>query len=121
MFEKLKPYSCLQVIFRATHWIRSWAILLSKEEEKICLEEVIPGLRSGLVGMKEGEKRIVYIHPDFAYGTSGCLPPNALLTFEVELVQANAPSIEENTELKTEQEEGKKSTSELADSETHVR
>jgi peptidylprolyl isomerase len=93
----------------------------SKEEEKICLEEVIPGLRSGLVGMKEGEKRSVYIHPDLAYGTSGCLPPNALLTFEVELVQANAPSIEENTELKTEQEEGKKSTSELADSDTHVR
>jgi len=93
----------------------------SKEEEKICLEEVIPGLRAGLIGMKEGERRVVYIHPDFAYGTSGCLPPNALLTFEVELVQANAPSVEENTELKTEQEEGKKSTSELADSETHVR
>lgn len=93
----------------------------SKEEEKICLEEVIPGLRAGLVGMKEGETRIVYIHPDFAYGTSGCLPPNALLTFEVELVQANAPSTEESAELKTEQEEGKKSTSELADSETHIR
>jgi len=38
VFEKLKPYSCLQVIFRATHWIRSWAILLSKEEEKEALK-----------------------------------------------------------------------------------
>jgi len=93
----------------------------SKEEEKICLEEIIPGLRSGLVGMKEGEKRVVYIHPDFAYGTSGCLPPNALLTFEVELVVANAPTVEENQELKSEKEETKKPSSELADSETHVR
>jgi peptidylprolyl isomerase len=93
----------------------------SKEEEKICLEEIIPGLRSGLVGMKEGEKRIVYIHPDFAYGTSGCLPPNALLTFEVELVVANAPTVEENQELKSEKEEPQKSSPELADSEIHVR
>lgn len=92
----------------------------SKEEEKICLEEVIPGLRSGLLGMKEGEKRIVFIHPDLAYGTSGCLPPNALLTFEVELVTANAPAVEENQELKNEKEE-KKTPSELADNETHVR
>lgn len=93
----------------------------SKEEEKICLEEIIPGLRSGLVGMKEGEKRVVYIHPDLAYGTSGCLPPNALLTFEVELVVANAPVTEENQELKSEKEETKKPSSEIADGETHVR
>ncbi len=63
----------------------------SKEEEMISLDEVIPGLKAGLLGMKEGEKRTVYIHPDLAYGTNGYLPPNSLLTFEVEIVKANAP------------------------------
>ncbi len=63
----------------------------SKEEETISLDEIIPGLKAGLVGMKEGEKRTVYIHPELAYGTNGYLPPNSLLTFEVEIVKANAP------------------------------
>ncbi len=66
----------------------------SKEEELISLDEIIPGLKAGLVGMKEGEKRTVFIHPDLAYGTSGYLHPNSLLTFEVEIVQANAPKPE---------------------------
>ena len=68
----------------------------SKEEEKISLDEIIPGLKAGLLGMKEGEKRTVYIHPDMAYGTNGYLPPNSLLTFEVEIVKANAPIQEES-------------------------
>ncbi len=63
----------------------------SKEEEMISLDEIIPGLKSALLGMKEGEKRTVYIHPDLAYGTTGYLPPNSLLTFELEIVKANAP------------------------------
>lgn len=63
----------------------------SKEEEMISLDEIIPGLKAGLLGMKEGEKRTVYIHPDLAYGTSGYLPPNSLLTFDIEIVKANAP------------------------------
>jgi peptidylprolyl isomerase len=66
----------------------------SKEEELISLDEVIPGLKAGLLGMREGEKRTVYIHPDLAYGTNGYLPPNSLLTFEVEIVKANAPAQE---------------------------
>lgn len=38
VFQRAKPNSSLQVIFRATHWIRSWAIL-SKEEEKDLLKK----------------------------------------------------------------------------------
>jgi peptidylprolyl isomerase len=63
----------------------------SKEEETISLDEIIPGLKAGLLGMREGEKRTVYIHPDLAYGTNGYLPPNSLLTFDIEIVKANAP------------------------------
>jgi peptidylprolyl isomerase len=63
----------------------------SKEEEMISLDEIIPGLKAGLLGMKEGEKRTVHIHPDMAYGTNGQLPPNSMLTFDIEIVKANAP------------------------------
>ena len=63
----------------------------STEEEPISLAEVIPGLKTGLLGMKEGEKRTIYIHPEYAYGTASSLPPNSLLTFEIEIVKAEAP------------------------------
>lgn len=66
----------------------------SKEDAVISLDETIPGFTKGLLGMKEGEKRTLFIHPDLAYGTSGHLPPNSLITFEVEVVKANAPQSE---------------------------
>lgn len=66
------------------------SVFRNLNEEVLFLDEIITGLRLGLVGMKEGEKRIIYIHPDFAYKTHHNLPPNSLLTFEIEVVQANA-------------------------------
>lgn len=62
----------------------------SQEDELISLDETIPGFTQGIVGMKEGEKRTIYIHPDLGYGTSGYLPPNSLLVFDIEVVKANA-------------------------------
>lgn len=53
------------------------------------LRETIEGFRKGLIGMKEGEARTLYIHPDLAYRTGGPLPDNALLIFEIELVAAS--------------------------------
>ncbi len=92
---------------------------VSSEGEKICLDEIIPGLKSGLVGMKEGERRTIYIHPDLAYGTNGYLPPNSLLTFEIELIQANAPDAHE-TDLVV-PHPTREAPGELAGSEEHVR
>jgi peptidylprolyl isomerase len=66
----------------------------SKEEEVVHLDETIPGFSKGLLGMKEGEKRTLFIHPNLGYGTHGYLPPNSLLTFEIEVVQAHAPHVE---------------------------
>lgn len=86
----------------------------SKEEETISLDEVIPGLKAGLLGMREGEKRTVYIHPDMAYGTNGYLPPNSLLTFDVEIVKANAP-------IKEAAETDSKANQEIAEVKTDVR
>ena len=62
----------------------------STEAESISLEETIQGFKKGIAGMKEGEKRTLYIHPEYGYGTQGYLPPNSLLTFEIEVVKANA-------------------------------
>jgi peptidylprolyl isomerase len=63
----------------------------SREDEVISFEETIDGFKKGIVGMKEGEKRRLFIHPDRGYGTTGFLPPSSLLTFDIEIVKANAP------------------------------
>jgi peptidylprolyl isomerase len=51
--------------------------------------QVIKGWDVGVAGMKVGEKRTLEIKPDYAYGASGitgAIPPNAVLTFDVELI-----------------------------------
>jgi peptidylprolyl isomerase len=71
----------------------------SKEEEVLGLDETIPGLKAAMLNMKEGEKRTIFIHPDLAYGTQGFLPPNSLLTFEIEVVKANTSPADNQEEL----------------------
>ncbi len=53
------------------------------------LNRTIAGFRKGIVGMKEGEKRLIYIHPDLGYGMKKTIQPNALLIFEIEVIKAN--------------------------------
>lgn len=59
------------------------------------LDQTIPGFSKGITGMKEGEKRRLFIHPDYGYGTMGQLPPNSLLIFDIEVVKAEAPKSSE--------------------------
>jgi len=54
--------------------------------------EVIPGWDQGVAGMKVGGKRKLTIPPDLGYGAQGAgtaIPPNAVLVFEVELLEVN--------------------------------
>jgi parvulin-like peptidyl-prolyl isomerase len=54
---------------------------------------VIEGWHLGLVGMKVGGKRQIVIPPELAYGATGSndgtIPPNATLTFDIELLSVN--------------------------------
>lgn len=51
--------------------------------------QVIQGWDKGIVGMKVGEKKRLVLAPEDAYGATGAgnvIPPNATLTFDVELL-----------------------------------
>ncbi len=51
--------------------------------------QVIQGWDKGIVGMKVGEKKHLVLAPEDAYGATGAgnvIPPNATLTFDVELL-----------------------------------
>lgn len=54
------------------------------EPLQVNLEEVIPGFLKGLKGMRIGEERLIYVHPDLAFGMGKLdIAPNRLIVFEV--------------------------------------
>ena len=54
-------------------------------------QEVIQGWEDGIMGMQVGEQRTLVIPPHLAYGAAGAgegvIPPNAVLVFQVEVVE----------------------------------
>jgi FKBP-type peptidyl-prolyl cis-trans isomerase len=56
---------------------------------EVPMAELIAGYREGLMLMKKGARHRLFIPPDLAWGkkgTGGKIPPNALLIFDVRLV-----------------------------------
>lgn len=62
----------------------------SQEDELVFLDETLPGFTKAIIGMKEGERRTIYVHPEWGYGAEGYLPPHSVLIFDVEVIKANA-------------------------------
>ncbi len=57
---------------------------------KLGAGRVIKGWDQGVAGMKPGEKRILILKPELAYGSRGAgrvIPPNSTLKFEVKLLK----------------------------------
>ena len=83
-----------------TLWLADGTMLQSSKEElggrgayttRIGYGEVIRGWDEGIIGMRVGETRKLIVPPDLAYGEEGsgeAIPPNATLTFEIELLNA---------------------------------
>ena len=67
-------------------------------EDRLYLEETIPGIREAVIGMCEGEKRTIYIHPNLAYGKEVASSPNALITVNVEVKKAKSLEEDEKVE-----------------------
>eukprot|EP00177_Eucheuma_denticulatum_P000881 GFKZ01001598.1.p1 GENE.GFKZ01001598.1~~GFKZ01001598.1.p1 ORF type:complete len:509 (+),score=96.71 GFKZ01001598.1:236-1762(+) len=65
----------------------------------LALDTAPRALAKGIVGMRENESRLLYVHPTACEGMAemfgDLLPPNALLIFDMQLVSANAPEEEE--------------------------
>ncbi len=60
----------------------------------ICLgrRDVIAGLEYGLAGMRVGGRRTIRVSPHLGYreqGVAGVVPPNAVLIFDVELLEVH--------------------------------
>ena len=56
------------------------------EPYTVPLAETIPGFARGVEGMRVGERRKIYIHPDLGYGKVGYVPPHSLLIVDVEVI-----------------------------------
>ncbi|GHT77781.1 peptidylprolyl isomerase [Spirochaetia bacterium] len=58
---------------------------------KVGTRQVIPGWDETVLDMQTGEKRLVVLPPELAYGErgagNGAIPPNSFLVFEMELVR----------------------------------
>ena len=65
---------------------------------EVSLNQTIPGFKKGLLGMKAGEKRRIFVHPSVGYGTNGPIP-NGLMVFDVEVTkvtQKPEPQVADN-------------------------
>jgi len=64
-------------------------IFETKEPQPISLDDAILGFSKGLIGMKEQEVRVIYIHPEYGFKKDENQIANSLLKIEVELLKSD--------------------------------
>ena len=67
-------------------------------EFQIGVRKVILGWETGLLGMKEGGQRTIFIPYQLAYGESGAgnlIPPKSNLIFDIEVIKVTPPGYKE--------------------------
>lgn len=69
----------------------------TKEPQPVSLDDAILGFAKGLIGMKEQEKRIIYIHPDYGFKKEDDPIANSLLKIEVELLKSDFVDLIDNS------------------------
>lgn len=87
--DAVQPYNAPLLRYHG-RYLNGESIGSSTDSEIISLDETIDGFSKGIIGMREGEKRTIYIHPELGYGPNSLSMPNALLIFEVEVIRADA-------------------------------
>ena len=87
--------SGMTVTVHYTGWLRDGTKFDSSHDRRdpfkfrLGARQVITGWDRGVAGMKVGGKRKLIIPPDLGYGARGAggvIPPNAVLVFEVDLI-----------------------------------
>lgn len=83
------------LVVHYTAYLQSGQKLLSSLDQRqpfsfrLGMNQVIRGWDEGLSALSLGQKVRLTVSPDFAYGVQGllgCVPPNATLLFDVELI-----------------------------------
>ncbi|WP_068468638.1 FKBP-type peptidyl-prolyl cis-trans isomerase [Candidatus Protochlamydia phocaeensis] len=69
------------------------------EEEEIDFSLLLPSFIQGMQGMKTGEERMIYLHPEMAYGENGFLDPNVGLQAYVKLIEIIEEETSEQKEI----------------------
>lgn len=74
-------------------WLTNGVVFDSNDLAGFSLNNVIPGWREGLVGLRAGGIRKLVISPEKGYGSveSGKIPANSTLIFEVTLISIDPP------------------------------
>jgi len=105
--EWVKPKDDSTVTLNYTLKLEDGTLIETVKDFKFVLgaEEVIEGLEQGVKEMRQGEKALLTIKPNYAYKETGSaekkIPPNATLVYEVEL--ADFTKEKESWEMQTQE------------------
>lgn len=83
------------VIIDYTLWLPNGTEINSGDDAQFQLDNVIEGFGEGMIGMQEGERRLIVVPSYLGYGAAGDsqagIPPHSVLVFLVDLVELNPP------------------------------